>query len=178
MEEIAEVYGRSLFEVATEHGKTDEIREQLGAFADALDDNRDLAIFFFSPYFSTQEKKDGLTRALEGADDTFVNFLELLIEKHRMPAIFRIRRHLDTLWEQEHQILPVQVATAIALDEEVVRQLGAQIEKTTGQRIELTASVDPQIIGGIVLRVGNSILDASIRNRLENLRKAVARGAA
>jgi F-type H+-transporting ATPase subunit delta len=178
MEEIAEVYGRSLFEVAAESGKTDEIREQLGAFADALDDNRDLAIFFFSPYFSSQEKKDGLARAIEGADETFVNFLELLIEKHRMPAIFRIRRVVDSLWEREHQILPVQVATAIELDEEVVRQLGAQIEKTTGQQIELTASVDPQIIGGIVLRVGNSILDASIRNRLENLRKAVARGTA
>ena len=178
MEEIAEVYGRSLFEVASEHDKTDEIREQLGQFADALDSNRDLAIYFFSPYFSTQEKKDGLVKLLDGADDALVNFLELLIEKHRMPAIFRIRRYYDTLWEQAHQILPVQIATAIALDEGVAKQLGEQIEKTTGQRIELTQSVDPDILGGVVLRVGNSILDASIRNRLENLRKAVARGTA
>jgi ATP synthase F1 delta subunit len=178
MEEIAEVYGRSLFEVASEHDKTDEIREQLGQVADALDANRDLAIFFFSPYFSTQEKKDGLGKLLDGADVTLVNFLELLIEKHRMPAIFRIRRHYDTLWEQAHHILPVQIATAVALDEDVARRLGEQIEKATGQRIELTARVDPDIVGGIVLRVGNSILDASIRNRLENLRKAVARGAA
>jgi ATP synthase F1 delta subunit len=178
MEEIAEVYGRSLFEVASEHDRTDEIREQLGQFADALDANRDLAIFFFSPYFSTQEKKDGLAKLLDGASETFVNFLELLIEKHRMPAIFRIRRYYETLWEQAHHILPVQIATAVALDEGVARQLGEQIEKTTGQRIELTARVDPDIVGGIVLRVGNSILDASIRNRLENLRKAVARGAA
>lgn len=178
MEEIAEVYGRSLFEVASEQSKTDEIREQLGEFAEALDANRDLAVFFFSPYFSTQEKKTGLVNLLDGAEETFVNFLELLIEKHRMPAIFRIRRYYDTLWEQAHHILPVQIATAIPLDEGVARQLGEQIEKTTGQRIELTASVDPEIIGGIVLRVGNSILDASIRNRLENLRKAVARGAA
>jgi ATP synthase F1 delta subunit len=178
MEEIAEVYGRSLFEVASEHDTTDEIREQLGQVADALDANRDLAIFFFSPYFSTQEKKDGLVKLLDGASDTLINFLELLIEKHRMPAIFRIRRHYETLWEQAHHILPVQIATAVALDEGVARQLGEQIEKTTGQRIELTQSVDPDILGGIVLRVGNSILDASIRNRLENLRKAVARGAA
>jgi ATP synthase F1 delta subunit len=178
MEEIAEVYGRALFEVASEHDKTDEIREQLGQFAGALDDNRDLAVYFFSPYFSTQEKKDGLVKLLDGADEAFVNFLELLIEKHRMPAIFRIRRYYDSLWEQAHQILPVQIATAIALDEGVAKQLGEQIEKTTGQRIELTQSVDPDILGGIVLRVGNSILDASIRNRLENLRKAVARGAA
>ena len=178
MEEIAEVYGRSLFEVAAEQKKLDDVHDQLGEFADALADSRDLQVFFFSPYFSTPEKKDGLKKAITGGDETLVNFLELLIEKHRMPAIFRIRRYYDSLWEQEHQILPVQIATAIALDENVAKQLGEQIEKTTGQRIELTQSVDPEILGGIVLRVGNSILDASIRNRLENLRKAVARGAA
>jgi F-type H+-transporting ATPase subunit delta len=95
-----------------------------------------------------------------------------------MPAIFRIRRHYDTLWEHTHHILPVEIATAVALDEGVAKQLGEQIEESTGQKIELTATVDPGILGGIVLRVGNSILDASIRNRLENLRKAVARGTA
>jgi F-type H+-transporting ATPase subunit delta len=177
MEEIAEVYGRSLFEVASEHDETDELREQLGQFADALEDNRDLGIFFFSPYFSTQEKKDGLKGLLEGADETLINFLELLIEKHRMPVIFRIRRVFDGLWEQAHHVLPVQIATAVELDEDVARKLGDRIAETTGQKIELTASVDADIIGGIILRVGNSILDASIRNRLDNLRKAVARGA-
>ncbi len=178
MEEIAEVYARSLFEVASEHDTTDELREQLGQFADALEDNRDLAIFFFSPYFSTPEKKDGLKRAVEGADEALVNFLELLIEKHRMPAIFRIRRVYDTLWEQTNHVLPVQIATAVELDEGVVSKLGDRIAESTGQKIELTASVDPDLLGGIVLRVGNSILDASIRNRLDNLRKAVARGPA
>ena len=94
MEEIAQVYARSLFEVAKEQDKLDVVREQLGQFADALDDNRDLPLFFFSPYFSTEEKKQGLGKALDGADPAVVNFLELLIEKHRMPAIFRIRRAL------------------------------------------------------------------------------------
>jgi len=177
MEEIADVYGRSLFDVASEHDKTDLLREQLGQFADALQDNRDLAIFFFSPYFSTPEKKDGLKAAVEDADETLVNFLELLIEKHRMPVIFRIRRVYDTLWEKAHHVLPVQIATAIELDEGVARKLGDRIAETTGQKVQLTASVDPDLLGGIVLRVGNSILDASIRNRLDNLRKHVARGA-
>ncbi|MDQ3676856.1 MAG: ATP synthase F1 subunit delta [Actinomycetota bacterium] len=178
MEEIAEVYARSLFEVAKEHDSTDELREQLGQFADALDENRDLAIFFFSPYFSLQEKKDGLKQTLEDADPTLINFLELLIEKHRMPVLFRIRHAFDRLWEQEHHILPVQISTAIELDEDVARKLGDRIAESTGQKVELTANVDPEIIGGIVLRVGNSILDASIRNRLQNLRKHVARGTA
>ncbi len=178
MEEIAEVYGRSLFEVASEHDKGDEIREQLGEFADALEENRDLQVFFFSPYFSTPEKKEGLAKALDGADETLVNFLELLIEKHRTPAIFRIRRVYDTLWEQANRILPVQITTAVPLDDGVARKLGEEIEKTTGQKIELTSTVDPELLGGIVVRVGNSILDASIRNRLESLRRTVARGTA
>ncbi len=177
MEEIAEVYGRSLFAVAQEHDKLDAIREQLGQFADALQDNRDLAIFFFSPYFSTPEKKEGLTKTVEDAEPTLINFLELLIEKHRMPAVFRIRRYYDGLWEQENKILPVQISTATELDKATVKQIGDRIAKDTGQKIEVTADVDPDILGGIVLRVGNSILDASIRNRLDNLRKHVARGA-
>jgi ATP synthase F1 delta subunit len=177
MEEIAEVYGRSLFAVAPERSQLDEIHEQLGQFAEALQDNRDLAVFFFSPYFSTPEKKDGLKRAVEDADPTLVNFLELLIEKHRMPAIFRIRRYFDRLWEQENKILPVQISTATSLDDKIITQIGDQIGEATGQKVQLTADVDPDILGGIVLRVGNSILDASIRNRLDNLRKHVARGA-
>lgn len=176
MEEIAEVYGRSLFEVAQEQDKLDVIREQLGQFADALQDNRDLAVFFFSPYFSTPEKKEGLAKTLDGPDQTLVNFLELLIEKHRMPAVFRIRRFFDGLWEQENKILPVQISTATKLDAKTVKAIGDRISKDTGQQIELTTDVDPDILGGIVLRVGNSILDASIRNRLDNLRKHVARG--
>jgi F-type H+-transporting ATPase subunit delta len=176
MEEIAQVYSRSLFEVALEHDKLDVIREQLGQFADALEREHELQVFFFSPYFSTEEKKEGLHRALEGADETLVNFLELLLEKHRMPAIFRIRRQFDELWQEENRLLPVQVTSAVDLDEQVVRRIGDEIGEQTDRRVELTARVDPDILGGIVLRVGNSILDASIRNRLEQLRKQVAKG--
>src|SRR5436189_2742263 len=127
MEEIAEVYGRSLFAVAQEHDKLDVIREQLGQFCDALQESRDLAVFFFSPYFSTPEKKDGLAKTVEGADPTLVNFLELLTEKHRMPAVFRIRRYYDGLWEQENKILPVQISTATTLDDAIVQQIGDRI---------------------------------------------------
>jgi F-type H+-transporting ATPase subunit delta len=176
MEEIARVYARALFEAAQEQGRLDVVREQLGEVADALDSNRDLQVFFFSPYFSTKEKQDGLERTLTDADPLLTNFLELLIEKHRMPVIFRMRRRLDSLWEQENRLLPVHVTSAIALEDETVAQIGERIGAQTGRRVELTATVDEDILGGIVLRVGNAILDASIRNRLEQLRKQVARG--
>ncbi|HEV7750159.1 MAG: F-type H+-transporting ATPase subunit delta [Baekduia sp.] len=175
MEEIAQVYARSLFEVAKEHDKLDVVREQLGQFADALNDNRELSIFFFSPYFNTAEKKDGLGRVLEGADDVVANFLSLLIENHRMPAIFRLRREFEVLWEEENKLLPVTITSAVALDEATVKSIGDAIGRQTGQQVELTSNVDPDVLGGLVVRVGNSILDASIRNRLENLRRSVAR---
>ena len=76
-------------------GQLDEIHEQLGQVADAIADNRDLQVFFFSPYFSSSEKREGISRVVSGADPELVNFLELLAEKHRMPAIFRIRRRFD-----------------------------------------------------------------------------------
>jgi F-type H+-transporting ATPase subunit delta len=175
MEEIAAVYARSLFEVAKERDKLDVVREQIGAFADALDDSRELQVFFFSPYFSTAEKTDGLDRAVTDGDEIVVNFLKLLIENHRTPVIFRVRREYDQLWRQENKLLPVTVTSAVELDAATVRQIGDRIADQTSRKIELSAVVDPEILGGIVVRVGNSILDASIRNRLEQLRKQVAR---
>ncbi len=175
MEEIAQVYSRALFEAASEHDKLDVVREQLGAFADALNETRELQVFFFSPYFSTQEKEDGLERAVADADPVILNFLKLLIEKHRMPVIFRIRGNYDRLWEDENKLLPVEITSAVELDESIVKQLGDRIAEQTGRKVELSSRVEPEILGGIVVQVGNSVLDASIRNRLEQLRRQVAR---
>ena len=176
MEEIGQVYARALFEVASERDALDEIHEQLGTFADAMNDNRELAVFFFSPYFSVPEKKDGLDRAVTDANPAFRNFLEALIERHRMPAIFRIRTEFESLWDEARKLLPVQIVSAIELDEETVRGIGDRIGAQVDRHIELSSEVDPEILGGIVLRVGNLIMDASIRNRLEQLRKQVAQG--
>jgi F-type H+-transporting ATPase subunit delta len=175
MEEIAAVYARSLFEVAKDQGKLDDVREQLGAFADALDDTRELQVFFFSPYFSTQEKEDGLERAVADADPVILNFLKLLIEKHRMPVIFRIRAEYDRLWEEENKLLPVEITSAIELDQDIVKQLGDRISEQTGRTVELSSRVEPDILGGIVVQVGNAVLDASVRNRLEQLRRQVVK---
>jgi ATP synthase F1 delta subunit len=175
MEEIAVVYARSLFEVAKDQDKIDVVREQLGEFADALDESRELQVFFFSPYFSTQEKSDGLEKAVSGVEPVVMNFLKLLIEKHRMPILFRARRNYDALWEEENRLLPVQITSAVELDQKTVKQIGDRISEQTGRKVDLSSEVEPDILGGIVVRVGNSVLDASIRNRLEQLRKQVAR---
>jgi ATP synthase F1 delta subunit len=175
MEEIATVYSRALFEVATDQDKIDDVRDQLGAFTDALSENRDLQVFFFSPYFSTAEKEDGLERVVTDADPTILNFLKLLIEKHRMPVLFRIRADYDALWEKENKLLPVQITSAVELDSSTVKQLVDRIAEQTDRKVTVSAEVDPDILGGIVVQVGNSVLDASVRNRLEQLRKQVVK---
>ena len=142
-----------------------------------LDGDRELQVFFFSPYFSSAEKVAGLKRAVSGADPELLNFLELLIEKQRMPEIFRIRRQLDELWKQENRRIDVTVTSAVELDRAVVEKVGEEIERQTGQKVELASRVDDEILGGIVLQVGNMVLDASIRSRLEKLRKSVAQAA-
>jgi F-type H+-transporting ATPase subunit delta len=175
MEELAEVYARALFEAARDDGALDRVHDELGEFADALDKERSLQVFFFSPYFSSEEKKDGVRRIVSDADERLVNFLELLAERHRMPALFRIRRTFDAMWAEENKLLPVTVTSAVDLDEGLVTDIGKRIEEQTGREVELSSKVDPGVLGGLQVRVGNMVLDATVRNRLEQLRKQVAK---
>jgi F-type H+-transporting ATPase subunit delta len=179
VEEIAEVYSRALFEAAKEDDVLDDVHEQLNEFVDALEDedNRDLRLFFFSPYFSSEEKKDGVDKVVSDADERLVNFLKLVAERHRMPALPRIRREFNSLWREERQLLPVDVTSAVELDEQLVKGIGDRIEEQTGRQVELSSRVDPDVIGGLVVRVGNMVMDASVRSRLEQIRKQVTKAA-
>ena len=177
MEEIAEVYARALFEAGRDDDVLDRVHEELGQFADALDSDRNLQVFLFSPYFSSEEKKEGVTKIVSDADERLVNFLELLAERHRMPALFRIRRTFDSMWAEENKLLPVTVTSAVDLDEGLVADIGKRIEEQTGRSVELSSNVDPEVLGGLQVQVGNMVLDATVRNRLEQLRKQVAKAA-
>jgi F-type H+-transporting ATPase subunit delta len=177
VEEIAEVYARALFEAAKDDGVLDRAHDELGEFAEALDEDRNLQVFLFSPYFSSEEKKDGIRRIVSDADERVLNFLELLAERHRMPALFRIRRIFDDLWADENKLLPVVVTSATELDAGLVEDIGKRIEEQTGRRVELSSNVDADVLGGLMVRVGNMVLDATVRNRLEQLRKQVAKAA-
>src|ERR671935_141127 len=167
MEEIAEVYARSLFEVPKEHDQLDEIHDELDQFADVLSKNRELQVFFFSPYFSSGEKKDGVAKVIEGGNEYFVRFLELLAEKHRLPVLFRIRREFDAMWAKEQRLLELpHGVTGLALNLES-DNVGAvlfgdwdKIEegdtvKRTGRL--LTIPVGEGLLGRIVDPLGNPL---------------------
>jgi F-type H+-transporting ATPase subunit delta len=177
MADAARVYAEALFAAGEDKGKLNELQQQLGEFADTVDRDRELQVFLFSPYLSSSDKVEGLRRAVTGAEPEFANFLELLVEKGRMPDVFRIRKEFDELWKKANRRLDVTVTSAIELDPGVVGQIGEAVERQTGEKVDLSSEVDNEILGGIVLRVGNMVLDASIRTRLEKLRKSVASAA-
>jgi F-type H+-transporting ATPase subunit delta len=174
MDEISRVYGRSLFEVSRERDVVDEVRQQLGQIVDALSESRELQLFLTSPQFSSAEKRDGLRRAIDGADPIVENLLDVVVENQRLAVLPDIRREFDARYDDLHRVLPVRITTAFELDAETTARIGRQVGEGTGREVQLTTEVDPDLIGGIVLRVGNQILDASIRQRLENLRRQVA----
>lgn len=177
MEEIARVYATALFGAAKDGRKLDAIRDQLTQFVEALRENREIELFLFSPYFSSAEKIEGLKKAVADAEPEFLNFLSLLLEKGRMPVIYRIQRQFNEMWNKENKRLGVTVTSAVELDPEVTKQIASEIEEQTGNTVELSSRVDPDILGGLVVQVGNMVLDTSIRNRLEKLRKSVASAA-
>ncbi|HEX7440571.1 MAG TPA: ATP synthase F1 subunit delta [Caldimonas sp.] len=178
MEEIARIYAHSLYEAAVDRDKVDQIKQQLDEFGEAVKSSSELSLLLFSPYFSGAEKADALDRVIEGAEPEFLNFLKLLAEKHRLPAIQRIRVDYEALWAEYHKLLPVTVTSAVELPRETIDKIGRSVEEQTGRKVVLTGRIDKEIIGGLVLQVGNMVLDASIHGRLERLRKQVTAAAA
>lgn len=174
MDQISRVYARSLFEVAQDQDILDRVSEQLAQLSEGLEQSRDLQLFLASPQFSSEEKRDGLRRVIEGADPTIERLLDVMVENHRLPLLPEVRRSFDGLYDDLRRVLPVRITTAVPLDEATTARIGDEVGRGTGRQVQLTAEVDPDLVGGIVLRVGNSILDASIRQRLENLRRQVA----
>ena len=176
MEEIARVYAEALFDVAKDKGKLDEIHEQLGQFADAIAANRDLQVFLFSPYFSSSEKREGIEPGRLGG--TRARQLPRAAggeapDAGDLPDPAPVRRDLG----QGGAALEVTLTSAVELPPDLVDEVRKQIEKQTGQTIELETDVDENVLGGMVLQVGNMVLDASVRNKLERLRKEVANAA-
>ncbi len=177
MEELARVYSKALFESARDADKVDIVYDQLGEFVDALEADRELSFFFFSPYFSSSEKKDGLDSAISGADQLLVNFFKVLLDRHRLPIIFRAREQYGKLLDEENQILNVEATSAVKLDQTTLDEIQSKVEDKTGRKVSLSERIDDDVVGGLVLRVGNFVFDASIRHQLERLRKQVAKAA-
>ena len=164
------MYARALFESALEHGRLDEAHEQLGDFVAMVQEVPELGVVLANPELDTQTKAAILDDILGGADELVRNFLRLIAEKGRTGEIVEIARELDELVARQERVLQVELTTAFALSDDEARGIVAQIEEASGRSVDAVRSVDPDLVGGIVLQAGSLRLDGSIRGRLERLR--------
>jgi F-type H+-transporting ATPase subunit delta len=171
---VARTYARALFDAAKEQGKLDEIREELDSFVTSIRDVPELRALIRNPELDPPAKADALAAVLQGAEEILRNFARLVAEKGRAQMLEEIAREYDALVAAEEQILNVELTTAYELSDDEAGSIVKQIEEASGQRVEAERAVDPDLIGGVVLKVGSLEVDSSVRGRLERLRRELA----
>jgi ATP synthase F1 delta subunit len=168
---VATTYAEALFEAAVDRSALEAVRRDLGAFVAALSESSDLAHALHDPEIDTRTKKS-VVRALTGdAEPLLANFLQVLLDRGRIEELADIARAFETRVAEEEGRLEIHAVTAVPLDDEQRRAILARVEAQTGRAATLTESVDPDIVGGLVLRAGGLVVDASVRSRLEDLRQ-------
>jgi F-type H+-transporting ATPase subunit delta len=168
------MYARSLFQAAKAAGKLDAVHAELGDFAAAIADVPELRQVLANPELDPREKGAVLEQILGDADELVRNFVLLVSEKGRAGEIEEMYRELDALVAAEQRRLNVELTTAYELSDDEADAIVKKIESSSGRSVEATRSVDPALIGGIVLQVGSHRLDASVRGRLDRLRHELA----
>jgi ATP synthase F1 delta subunit len=171
---VARTYARALFEAAKEKGRIDEVREELDSFVTAIDEVPELRSLIRNPELDPPEKAKALDAVLAQADELVRNFARVVAEKGRAPMLGEIAREFDVLVAAEEKILNVELTTSYELSADEAAAIVRQIEQASGRRVEATRTVDPDLIGGLVLKAGSLEVDSSIRGRLDRLRRELA----
>jgi len=168
------MYARALFEAAQEEGRLDRVSSELGQLADAVEESPELRAFLRNPEVEPAGKSAVLEEISAGADELVRNFVRLAAEKGRAGEIVQIRDELDVLVARSQNRLTVDLQTAYELSDDEATSIIGLIEKASGRTVEATRSVDPDLIGGVVLQVGSFRVDGSVRGRLERLHHELA----
>jgi F-type H+-transporting ATPase subunit delta len=171
---VARTYAHALFEAATDAGRLEEVREELADFVAAVHDVPELAAMLRNPQIDPSTKAEALTEILGASEELVRNFLRVVALRRRGGHIDDIAREFEALYAAEKQILSVELTTAYDLSDQEAQEILDQIETASGRAVEATRSVDPNLIGGIVLTAGSLRVDSSVRGRLNRLRHELA----
>ena len=171
---VARTYARALFEAARERGRIDEVREELASFLEAVEEVPELRAVILNPELDPPEKAAALEAVLAEADELLRNFVRVVSEKGRAPMLDEIGREYELLVAAEEKILSVELTTAYELSDDEAAAIVKQIEDASGRRVEAERTVDPDLIGGLVLKAGSLEVDSSVRGRLDRLRRELA----
>ena len=170
---IARVYATALYQAADEEGRVAEVRRDLAQFVEALQTTDELRRFLVAEEVSDAHKKEVLLELTEGGDELMRNLLRLMVDKNRESELEETYRAFVQLVEEAQGLVHVEVVSAVPLAAPLQEALRAKIESSLNKTVELTLTVDKEILGGLRLRIGDRIADASVRHRLERLREVL-----
>jgi F-type H+-transporting ATPase subunit delta len=173
MSVVDRVYARALFEAALEKGRLEPVRDQLEQVVAAAAEVPELRELLRNPQLDPRARAAALQDVLAGGVELLRNFLLLLVDKGRIGELEEIVQEFERLVAASEGVLSAELTTAIELSDDDERRLLKQIEDASGRKVEATRRVDPGLIGGIVLQVGSHRLDASVRGRLDRLRRTL-----
>ena len=168
------LYAKALFEAAEDSGRVDVVQRDLGEFADAVEASPELSAFLTNPQVEPAAKVGVLGELSEGSDELVHNFLRLIAAKGRAGQIPGIRDEFQALVDRAQGRVAVELTTAFELSDDEAASIVAQIEQSSGRKVEATRKVDPELVGGMILQAGSLRVDASVRGRLERLRHELA----
>ena len=168
------LYAKALFEAAEDSGRVDAVQRDLAEFADAVEASPELSAFLANPQVDPAAKVGVLGELSEGSDELVHNFLRLIAAKGRAGQIPGIRDEFQALVDRAQGRVAVELTTAFELSDDEAASIVAQIEQSSGRKVEATRKVDPELVGGMILQAGSLRVDASVRGRLERLRHELA----
>jgi len=171
MATVARMYAQALHEAAKERNRVKQVRKDLSDFAAAAAEVPELRALLRNPQVDPRAKSAALGDLLAQADELVRNFLLLLAEKGRSAELEEIAREFERLVEADEGVVHLELTTAYELSDREARDLVKQIEKASGHPVVATRAVDPDLIGGVVLKAGSLLVDASVRGRLSRLRE-------
>jgi len=169
------IYAEALVGAAREAGRLPEVHEALADLAAAVSESPELRSVLRNPQLESTTKAAILRDIVGDEEPLLANFLQLVAEKGRAGELEEIAREFEQLMAREERLLSVELTTARELTDAEAAAILRQIEQAAGRTVEATRSVDPSLVGGIVLQAGSLRVDASVRGRLERLRQELAR---
>lgn len=172
---VSSTYAQALFEVALELDSLDQIRDELGFITETFKTHPEFYEVFRTPKINKEERKDIIAKVFgESISKEVMNFLKILIDKRRGTAISGIYSEYVDMVDDHKGVVKAVVESAVALTEEEKAALTEKLAKVTGREVRLSSVVKPEVIGGLVVRIGDKVIDGSVKNRLDIMKDNLA----
>ncbi len=176
MRAVAQRYASALVDVAIERGAAEKVKSELASFVALLAESPDLVNLLENPAVARTSKQAVIEKLVErlGAGKTLRNFLFVIVENRRSLLLPQIQEAFDALLYTRLGIAQAQVTSVIELSQEEKSELTQALERLTGKRVEAHYGLDRSLIGGAVVRIGSTVYDGSVREKLNRLRATLA----